>query len=93
MRLDAWRTLPVWVVTMDNNGSKMKVDRSPEQFEVPIKLSGAGAASSSQCAARYWLKKARVRSASSRRASGLLKVCASSIFTNDAGTPSDCSFS
>jgi len=41
------RTLPVWVVTMDKNGSKMKVNPSPEQFEVPIKLSGAGAASTS----------------------------------------------
>ena len=33
------RTLPVWVVTADKNGSKMKVNPSPEQFEVPIKLS------------------------------------------------------
>jgi len=41
------RTLPVWVVTMDKNGSKMKVNPSPEQFEAPIKLSGAGAASTS----------------------------------------------
>jgi len=41
------RTLPVWVVTMDKNGSKMKVNPSPEQFEVPIKLGGAGAASTS----------------------------------------------
>lgn len=41
------RMLPVWVVTMDRNGSKMKVNPSPEQFEVPIKLSGASAASTS----------------------------------------------
>lgn len=41
------RTLPVWVVAMDKNGSKMKVNPSPEQFEVPIKLSGAGTASTS----------------------------------------------
>jgi uncharacterized protein (TIGR03435 family) len=41
------RTLPVWVVTMDKNGSKMKVNPGPEQFEVPIKLSDAGTASTS----------------------------------------------
>lgn len=41
------RTLPVWVVAMDKNGSKMKVNPSPEQFEVPIKLSGAGTESTS----------------------------------------------
>ena len=41
------RTLPVSVVTMDKNGSKMKVNPSPENFEVPIKLSGAGASSTS----------------------------------------------
>jgi uncharacterized protein (TIGR03435 family) len=41
------RTLPVWVVTMDKNGSKMKVNPNPEQSGVPIELSGAGAASTS----------------------------------------------
>jgi uncharacterized protein (TIGR03435 family) len=41
------RTLPVWVVTMDKNGSKMKINPSPEQSGDPIKLSGAGAASTS----------------------------------------------
>lgn len=39
------RTLPVWVVTMDKNRSKMKVNPSLEQFEVPIKRSGADSAS------------------------------------------------
>jgi uncharacterized protein (TIGR03435 family) len=41
------RTLPVWVVTMEKNGSKMKVNPGPEQSDVPIKLSGAGAGSTS----------------------------------------------
>jgi uncharacterized protein (TIGR03435 family) len=35
------RTLPVWAVTIDKHGTKMKVNPSPEQFDVPIKLSGA----------------------------------------------------
>jgi uncharacterized protein (TIGR03435 family) len=41
------RTLPVWAVTMDKNGPKMRVNPSPEQFEVPIKLSDADTASTS----------------------------------------------
>jgi len=35
------RTIPVWAVTIDKDGSKMEVNASPEQFDVPIKLSGA----------------------------------------------------
>jgi uncharacterized protein (TIGR03435 family) len=41
------RTLPVWVATMDKNGSKMKVNPGPEESGVPIKLSGASAQSTS----------------------------------------------
>ncbi len=41
------RTLPVSVVTVDKNGSKMKVNPSPQRFEVPIELSRAATASTS----------------------------------------------
>lgn len=41
------RTLPVWVLTMDKNGAKMKLNPGPEHFEVPIRLSGASETSTS----------------------------------------------
>src|SRR5215467_13269664 len=36
------RTLPAWVVTVDKNGTKMKVNPSAEPWDIPIKFSGGG---------------------------------------------------
>lgn len=48
------KTLPVYALTVDKSGSKLKPNNSPEPFDIPIKGAGRGKIAGERCSMSYF---------------------------------------